>query len=204
MDLEKALNTRRSIRKYTDKKISKALVEKLIDAARQAPSSHNLQPWNFIVINGKTKEKIIKLLKKASVNKKEMLLMRMILNPAIEIIQNAPLVILVFSSNKLTEKFSAFTKHFGKSSGEWKKIDEVVNKANIQSISCAVQNMMLKAHSMGLGGVWLGITMTQQTAIKKYFKTKNDFQGIVTLGFPAENPKKQKRRKTSEILSYYD
>ena len=48
-----AIKNRRSIRKYEDKPVEKATVEKLLRAAMQAPSAGNQQPWEFIVIENK-------------------------------------------------------------------------------------------------------------------------------------------------------
>jgi len=53
--------TRRSIRKYKKRKIGKSKIKKILEAARQAPSAHNLQPWFFYVIQNK---KIIEKLSK--------------------------------------------------------------------------------------------------------------------------------------------
>lgn len=53
MNLTQGLLTRRSIRKYTDKKIDKATIEEIIKAAQYAPTAHNKQPWEFLVIEDK-------------------------------------------------------------------------------------------------------------------------------------------------------
>ena len=50
MEAMEAILTRRSIRKYTEKQVSKELEKKLLEAAMAAPSAHNGQPWHFIVI----------------------------------------------------------------------------------------------------------------------------------------------------------
>ena len=50
MDTQKAILTRRSIRKYTDKIISEELIRDLIEAGLHAPSARNIQPWHFIVV----------------------------------------------------------------------------------------------------------------------------------------------------------
>jgi nitroreductase len=50
MELIEAIYHRRSVRAYTDQKVDKATVETLINAAVQAPSSMNQQPWAFAVI----------------------------------------------------------------------------------------------------------------------------------------------------------
>ncbi len=48
--MEQFLRYRRSIRAYKDKTVEKALLTRLIDIARYAPSGHNLQPVNWLVI----------------------------------------------------------------------------------------------------------------------------------------------------------
>jgi len=42
---------RKSIRKFTDKDISKEDITKMLQAAMQAPSANNQQPWEFIVVD---------------------------------------------------------------------------------------------------------------------------------------------------------
>jgi nitroreductase len=60
MDALNFINSRRSIRKYKDKKISSGIVRKLINAGMNAPSAYNSQPWIFIIIKSlKTKQSII-------------------------------------------------------------------------------------------------------------------------------------------------
>ena len=53
MDLKNCIKTRRSIRKYKDQKVPKELIEDIIDSVRYAPSSHNTQPWDFIIVDKK-------------------------------------------------------------------------------------------------------------------------------------------------------
>lgn len=53
MELMEGLLTRRSIRKYQDKKIDKAVIEEIIKAAQYSPTAHNKQPWEFLVIDDK-------------------------------------------------------------------------------------------------------------------------------------------------------
>lgn len=51
----KFLKIRRSIRAYQVKKIPKEQLEKLVDAARFAPTARNVQPWEFVIITDKNK-----------------------------------------------------------------------------------------------------------------------------------------------------
>lgn len=49
MDLSDAVAKRRSIRTYKKQDLPQGIVEKLLEAARQAPSAGNVQPWEFVV-----------------------------------------------------------------------------------------------------------------------------------------------------------
>ncbi len=51
MNTLEAILTRRSIRKFKDKKIPKKILNDILKAAMHAPSAYNQQPWQFIVID---------------------------------------------------------------------------------------------------------------------------------------------------------
>ena len=51
MDAIETILTRRSIRKYEDKKVPAEVVKALLDAGMHAPTARNIQPWHFIVID---------------------------------------------------------------------------------------------------------------------------------------------------------
>ncbi len=50
MDFFEAVQKRASVRNFEEREISVELIEKLIEAARWAPSAGNVQPWEFIVV----------------------------------------------------------------------------------------------------------------------------------------------------------
>ncbi len=57
MDFDKCLKGRRSIRDYKDKKINITDLNKILDAARYAPSAGNLQNYRFIIVEDGEKRK---------------------------------------------------------------------------------------------------------------------------------------------------
>ncbi len=59
MDVFEAIKTRASVRRYSDKKVEKELLEQLVDAGRRAPTGRNEQPWEFIVITDQDKKEKI-------------------------------------------------------------------------------------------------------------------------------------------------
>jgi nitroreductase len=51
MDLTDAIYGRRAVREYTTERVDQGLLQQLIEAAIQAPSALNRQPWLFSVIS---------------------------------------------------------------------------------------------------------------------------------------------------------
>ncbi len=50
MELIEVIKTRRAVREYTDARVDRTTVERLLGAAVLAPSAMNLQPWAFAVL----------------------------------------------------------------------------------------------------------------------------------------------------------
>jgi nitroreductase len=50
LDTYEAILTRRSIRRFEGRTVTREQLEKLLEAARWAPSAGNLQPWVFVVV----------------------------------------------------------------------------------------------------------------------------------------------------------
>ena len=50
MDIIDAIKERRSVRSYTDKPVEREKIDRLLEAARLAPSASNRQEWRFVVV----------------------------------------------------------------------------------------------------------------------------------------------------------
>ena len=59
MDVFEAIQERRSIRAYQDKPVPMEKLEKILEAARLAPSARNVEPWHFIAVTDAEKRKIL-------------------------------------------------------------------------------------------------------------------------------------------------
>jgi nitroreductase len=60
MELDQAMQRRRSIRGFTKDPVSRELLEDIIALANRAPSSMNTQPWHFHVLTGAPLEEVRK------------------------------------------------------------------------------------------------------------------------------------------------
>jgi len=62
MHVHEALTGRRSIRTFSPNPVDPASIEKIIDAARFAPTARNIQPWEFVAVTDqKARERIASL-----------------------------------------------------------------------------------------------------------------------------------------------
>ena len=87
MDLLEVIKKRRSIRAYKKQDLPQGAIEKLIEAARWAPSAGNVQPWEFVVASS---QKIKQELSKAAFSQKDL--------------EEASVVIVVCADEKLAEQ----------------------------------------------------------------------------------------------------
>ncbi len=60
MDVFEAIKRRRSIRQFSDEPIGKDALEKLLDAARWAPTASNQQRWRFVVVTSPPVKELIR------------------------------------------------------------------------------------------------------------------------------------------------
>lgn len=164
MQTLQTLKTRRSIRKYTDRKISDADIKEIITCAMYSPSGLDRQPWHFIVINKKELfDEIFKVTSHA------------------DMIKAASHAIIICGDNKLEENEGLL----------------------IQDISAAMENLLIAAHSLGFGGVWVGIYPFDdiEKGIRKLFTIPDNILPITmaVIGYPAESPELPDRFKEDRI-----
>jgi len=155
MDLDLAISSRRAVRAYTDEGVGKHTLRKLIDAAIQAPSAVNEQPWSFSVVLDRALLARISRSAKAHVLRDPPRglpshhLQEMLENPEFDIFYGAPALIVISSVTQ----------------GPWA----------VENCSLAAENLMLAACAAGLGTCWIGFAQA-------WLATAD---GKATLGLPA-------------------
>ena len=76
---------------------------------------------------------------------------------------------------------------------------------DIQAIGACLQNMLIEAHSLGLGAVWLGEIIKSNDEMKKILNLDKmlELMAVVALGFPAEKPKATSRKELKELIVFH-
>jgi len=189
MDLFAAIQERRSCRKFFPDPVDQESIKRILEAAVWAPSPLNLQPWEFIVVtNDEVKTKIHAEAIRCKAWALEKSGWQWIGGYKVDFLTAAPVIIAVVGDPKKTG-VDMFME--GGSTGYQ------------HACAAAIQNMLLAAHALGLGGVWF--TFFDREAMGKTLGVdeKKTLIALVCLGRPdgrpTAMPRKDVRQKTSYI-----
>jgi len=77
-----------------------------------------------------------------------------------------------------------------------------INLYCIQSTAAAIQNILLTAHSLGLGTCWVGAFDEEE--VSKILKLTSSLRpvAIIPIGYPGENPLTPGRKKVSKVTKF--
>jgi len=121
---------------------------------------------------------------------------------------NQPWRFAVIKDKSFKEKLSKMTHYSGIVSGSDFCIAVFYNQPagynrdkDLMGIGACIQNMLLYAHSLGIGSVWLGEILKNKDSIVEILgiNPANEFVALIAFGFPAEESKSE-RLDLNEIL----
>lgn len=189
--------TRRSIRKFLKRDDPIDLINEMINAARNAPSAKNRQPWHFIVLGGERKAEFERCMERGLLREEtsESILPRSGFGipdakNTLKIMREAPILIVIINSNGV----SPFVPI--DSDGRVTEICDTL------SIGAAVQNMLLTAEKLGLGTLWIANTCFAYPELTEFLKTDGQLVGAVAAGYADECPQPRPRKSIEEIAEY--
>ena len=190
------MRTRRSIRFFKKTLIPDDHLMMILDGARWAPSAANAQPWKFLVIKDqRIKRKLMNTMKKEgqAVREKYAEFPWGTTSRDPELISKVPVIIAVCAdfNRKELRKYDVFPFQHKK---------EIVNN----SISAAIQNMMLMAAALGIGSLWITPFSTRE--IKRLLSIPETLQltALVALGYSARGHIEKIGRRSLETLVHYN
>ena len=139
MELKEAIYGRRAVREFTAEPVKENVLRQLIDAAIQAPSAVNQQPWLFSVVQDKALLARISTEAKAHMLKTSMAaashhFQSILSNPDFDIFYHAPALVVISAAAE----------------GPWAAED----------CALAAENLMLAACAAGLGTCWIGFAQS--------------------------------------------
>jgi nitroreductase len=72
---------------------------------------------------------------------------------------------------------------------------------DVMAIGACIQNMLLEAHSLGLGTCWLGEILNKKEELAEFFDLSDDLEimAVITLGYADEEAKQPGRTPLSRL-----
>lgn len=126
-------------------------------------------------------------------------------------LNNQPWRFAVVADPGLKEGLSKLTRYSRIVQGAGVLIPVFLNNAesyhrikDAQAIGACLQNMLLEAHSMGLGAVWLGEIIKSDREIRNLLGLGDELElmAVLAIGYPAEAPGATKRKALQDLIVY--
>lgn len=194
---QNAIYSRRSIRKFQNKEVSRDLIEIVLEAGIAAPSAKNRQPWKCVVLGNQSKAEFLFVMDKGIYREENKCAMlprsRSGLSDAkntLRIMREAPVLIVIINTN-------------GKSPFMPLDTDERFTElCDTLSIGAFIENMLLQAKELGLGTLWIANTCFAYEELTAYLAAEGQLIGAVALGYADECPDRRPRKGLGEIVEF--
>lgn len=187
MDTIKAIEERRSIRKFQDKIIPKETLENLLELATKAPSGKNRQPWRFVVLQNKKKNELVNIMRDVSSLYKK---------------QNKSIGSFELSANSINEA-SAVVLVFNAFSNLEEDYNHHRLLTDTQSIGASIQTLLLAAQDSKLGALWICDIFYCDKEICLWLNRKDELLAAVAIGYPDQSPYPRPRKPLQEIIEWF-
>lgn len=190
-----AIRGRRSIRRYEDREVPAELLDEALTAACWAPSAHNRQPWRFAVVTDEPLRRRLALAMGRALRDdltadgvpQEMIDKEV--GRSFQRVSGAPALVLLCLTDADMDAYPDERRQ----RNEWVMA--------VQSAAMAGQNLLLAAHALGLGGCWMCAPLFCPEVVGDALDLPADWQpqGLITLGYPAEERAKGRRPLTDVV-----
>jgi nitroreductase len=168
--------SRQSDRKYSDKPVEKEKLERIIEAARMAPSANNEQAWKFIVVTDR--ELLVKIAEAASSKLFKMN----------SFVAQAPIqIIIVKEKPDISSKIGSVIKD-----KDYSLID----------IGIASENICLQAKAEGLGSCMIGWFDEKMLRKLLGIPRSKRVELIITIGYSLSDQREKRRKPAEETVSF--
>ena len=165
MELFEAIYKRHSQGKVTQDRLPRETIEKLLDAAVQAPNHYKVRPWRFVVLTGDAQGKLGDVMS-ASQQDQHPDFPQEAFDKTRGLPLRAPALIAVGADKPSEEK--------------------VLEIENICAVAAAIQNLLLAAQALGLGAKWRTGEWARDAKVKEFlgFSVDQHIVGFIYIGYP--------------------
>ena len=179
MEALECIKTRRSIRKFTEQPLERALIEQIVAAAAYAPSWKNTQIARYTVVTDCEKKQQLA----------DECMMDFAFNQKTTLHAPALVVLTTITGRSGYERDGSFSTSQGT---HWQSFDAGV----------AAQTFCLAAHALGLGTVIMGIFDENKVRSVLELPEEQSVAALIAIGHPVEQPVCPKRKDVETLLHF--
>ena len=192
---------RRSVRRYLPKEVPEAAVERVLEAARWAPSPHGRQPWRFAVVTRTaSKERLADAMgdewrANLRMDGQDAQIVQKRLEGSRRRLEDAPVLVLLCLYLKDLDEYPDPTRQ-----------ESEITMA-VQSLGAAAQNALLAAYDQGLDAGWMCAPLFAPEKVVAALGLDSRLvpHALLTLGYAeGDPPKRRGRRPLDELVVYRD
>ena len=184
MNVDEAIRDRRSIKRFTERPVSREEIEQLLEAAVQAPNHRMTQPWRFYVLGPEARRAYgLALGKRKSKKVEDPEAARLVESKVAD--EHAALPAMIAVAMTLSE-------------------DPEVREEDYAATFMAIQNLSLAAHQRGLGShLKTGAIMEDPLARAAVGVPVGErIVATLLLGEPAEHPAAKPRTQAAQLTAW--
>lgn len=187
---------RRSVRAFRPEPLSRAQVEAVLEAAGWAPSPHGRQPWRFVVVTSAAgKERLAGAMgaewrRQLALDGQDAATIEARFRKSHARITGAPVVIVP----------CLYLDDLDVYPDPERQAAEMTMA--VQSLGCAVQNMLLAAYAQGFDGGWMCAPLFCQDTVRAALGLAANLHphALIPLGYAARDPLRRPRRPLDELV----
>jgi nitroreductase len=186
-----AIAQRRSIRRFRGDPLPDDALRAILQAATQAPSGKNRQPWRFIVVqgDGQRSEMLSRMWAGIEEGRRRGDELGSCEATA-RVMAQAPVTVFVFNPGGK----APWLDH---SMGEM-----FLDVVDIQSAGAAIQNMLLAATELGIGSLWICDVFAAYGELSDWLGEDGELIAAVSLGYAAESPRPRRRKPVEDAVRW--
>lgn len=197
MNFYEIVRGRRSVRAFRPEPLTRAQIEAVLEAARWAPSPHGRQPWRFVVVEtAAAKERLAGAMgeewrAQLALDGQDPATIEIRFRKSHERITGAPVVIVPCLYLEDLDVYPDAERQAAETT------------MAVQSLGCAIQNMLLAAYSMGFDSGWMCAPLFCQPTVRAALGLAETLHphALITFGYAAKDPQRRPRRPLDELVA---
>jgi F420 biosynthesis protein FbiB-like protein len=200
LDFDEIIRGRRSVRRYDGQPVTRDQILAVLEAARWAPSPHGRMPWRFAVLTRHAPKLALadamgdEWRRQLNFDGQERQVVETRLRKSHERIVSAPAIIIPCLYLADLDVYPDADRNAAETT------------MAVQSLGCAVQNMLLAAYRLGLDGGWMCAPLFCPPVVVAALDLDPALtpHALITLGYAAADPVRRERLPLEELIVRFD